>query len=107
MKRSTTVSVSSASMSDWTWLLRVPVAAGEPMPMELWFLYHANTILVTKSTTTVRCDRCAGEGHVCERDLIGRASHGWRVCPSCLGTGHVEVQPPPPPAPPPTEEPTR
>lgn len=30
---------------DWTWLLKVPVAAGEPMPMELWFLYHANTLL--------------------------------------------------------------
>jgi hypothetical protein len=31
--------------SDWTWLLRAPVAQGEPVPMELWFLWHANTLL--------------------------------------------------------------
>lgn len=30
---------------DWTWLLRVPVAPGQPVPLELWFLYHANTLM--------------------------------------------------------------
>lgn len=31
--------------NEWAWLLRVPVAEGEPVPMELWFLWHANTLL--------------------------------------------------------------
>jgi hypothetical protein len=33
------------SVHDWTWLLKVPVAPGEQTPLELWFLYHANTLL--------------------------------------------------------------
>lgn len=33
------------SVTDWTWLLKVPVKAGDPTPLEFWFLYHANTIL--------------------------------------------------------------
>ncbi|HEX6925653.1 MAG TPA: hypothetical protein VF167_09485 [Longimicrobiaceae bacterium] len=32
--------------ADWTWLLRVPVPQdGDPIPFELWMLYHANTLL--------------------------------------------------------------
>lgn len=31
--------------ADWAWLLRIPVAAGEPVPMELWFLWHSGTLL--------------------------------------------------------------
>lgn len=28
----------TVTVTDWTWLLRVPVAAGEPIPMQIWFL---------------------------------------------------------------------
>lgn len=35
----------SEQSTDWTWLLRVPVPAGQPTPMELLFLYHANTLI--------------------------------------------------------------
>lgn len=31
--------------TDWTWLLKIPVAAGEPIPMEMMFLWHANTLI--------------------------------------------------------------
>lgn len=31
--------------TDWTWLLHVPVKAGDPIPMELVFLWHANTLV--------------------------------------------------------------
>lgn len=30
---------------NWTWLLRVPIARGDPIPLELWFLYHYGTVL--------------------------------------------------------------
>jgi hypothetical protein len=44
---------------DWTWLLRVPVKQGEPTPMELLFLYHANTLIPLKRYLAER-----GEGNV-------------------------------------------
>jgi hypothetical protein len=39
------VLVSSESPTDWTWLLCAPVKEGEPTPIELWFFYHANTLM--------------------------------------------------------------
>lgn len=37
--------VPTESNTDWTWLLRVPVKAGEPIPFEIVMMYHANTLL--------------------------------------------------------------
>jgi hypothetical protein len=36
------------TVHDWAWPLRVPVKEGDPMPMQLWFLYHANTLIPMK-----------------------------------------------------------
>jgi DnaJ-class molecular chaperone len=53
-----------------------------------------------KQTTTVPCDRCDGTGYVTEPAAVLPYNEFYsvaRCCPSCLGQGHVEVQPKPGP----------
>ena len=35
----------TVSVTDWAWLLRIPLKQGDCVPLEFWFLYHYNTLL--------------------------------------------------------------